>query len=106
MNSFCVGSLIDPSHVLTAAHCVTSPDQPEAYTITTGRHNLGQPSGNEQTITAEQIFVHEQYNSETIMDDIAIIRLSRPVQISETANVICLPGPLANDEGDTVWIGT
>ena len=60
---------------------------------------------NEETIVAERIFMHELYNTATSENDIAVIRLSRPVTISDKVNVICLPGPEANAANETVWVG-
>lgn len=42
---------------------------------------------------ASRIFLHEQYNSRSHAHDIAVIRLSRPVELNSYVNLICLPGP-------------
>lgn len=68
-------------------------------------HDIGQPVYGEQVIAAEKIFLHEQYNSNTQEHDIAIIRLAKPITISDKVNVICLPGPEANNHNTTVWVG-
>jgi hypothetical protein len=49
--------------------------------------------------------MHEHYNKQTQENDIAIIRLSKPVTISDKINVICLPGPEAHNTNETVWVG-
>jgi secreted trypsin-like serine protease len=64
-----------------------------------------QSISSEQRIAAERIFMHEQYNTMTNENDIAIIRLSKPVTISDKINVICLPGPEALNTDETVWVG-
>ena len=46
-----------------------------------GTHDINQPVYSEQKIVAERIFMHEQYNTATQENDIAIIRLSKPVTI-------------------------
>ena len=68
-------------------------------------HDINQPIYGEQRIVAERIFMHEQYNENTNENDIAIIRLSQPVTISDKINVICLPGPEALRANETVWVG-
>ena len=69
-----------------------------------GLHDINQPVYSEQQIVAERIFTHEQYNTDTQENDIAIIRLSKPVTISDKINVICLPGAEALNANETVWI--
>jgi len=102
--SLCGGTLIDTRHVLTAAHCLQTPIVTQKYLVYVGVHDINQPVSSEQKIVAERIFKHEQYNTETSENDIAIIRLSKPVTISDKINVICLPGPEAHNTNETVWI--
>ncbi|CAF0909839.1 unnamed protein product [Adineta steineri] len=102
-NGLCGGSLIDTRHVLTAAHCLKIPIVAQDYKVYVGLHDINQPIYEEQEIVAERIFMHEQYNTNTQENDIAIIRLSKPVTISDKINVICLPGAEANNANETVW---
>ncbi len=59
----------------------------------------------EQEIVAEKIWVHELYDSVNFQNDVAVIRLSKPVKISDKVNVICLPGAdVGKRVNETVWI--
>jgi len=103
-NNLCGGALIDTRHVLTAAHCIKTPFQASDYKVIIGAHEVNKPMYMEQELSVSKIWVHEQYNETTTANDVAVIRLTNPVQISDKVNVICLPGAEARNENDTVWV--
>jgi secreted trypsin-like serine protease len=98
----CGGSLVDERHVITAAHCITSTQDP--YTVTVGLHDRNGVTYMEQIIKVEKIYVHEQYDEATTTNDVAILYLSKSVQVTDKVNFICLPGAEAKID-EKVYLG-
>ncbi|UJR16133.1 hypothetical protein I4U23_003044 [Adineta vaga] len=109
MNKFCIdtcgGTLIDSSHVLTAAHCIQGKDLTK-ISITAGMHNRQNDESNSRQVrNVDWIFLHPDWNSETLENDLAILRLSKPVQFNDYVQAACLPGPDPQSNSNVILIG-
>uniref|UniRef100_A0A8C1KVY0 pancreatic elastase II n=1 Tax=Cyprinus carpio TaxID=7962 RepID=A0A8C1KVY0_CYPCA len=79
-------SLISNQWVLTAAHCISSG---RTYRVYLGKHNLKEEENGSVAIATGKIIVHRCWNSFTIRNDIALIKLESAVTPSYTPT--CLP---------------
>lgn len=92
---------MDHYHVLTAAHKVEgNQNTPENLTVYLG---VWDPTNldDAQRTSVKEVLIHEAYVKETLLNDVAILRLVNPVVlgVQDTVNTICLPDNTDNFTG-------
>ncbi|KAM3875334.1 transmembrane protease serine 2-like [Diretmus argenteus] len=88
----CGGAIIAPYWIVTAAHCVAGNSDPEDWTVYAG---IVSPLGSlfKPRHSVSRILAHDSYSSFTLRNDIALMRLSNPLDITSSRNIgpVCLP---------------
>lgn len=86
--SMCGGSIISPSFVLTAAHCVNTYGKKPFWIrvfYNTSKMKKGPSVGVDRTI------IHPKFTWDTLANDIALLKLRYPVEFDTYVEPICLP---------------
>uniref|UniRef100_A0A1B6C3N6 Peptidase S1 domain-containing protein n=1 Tax=Clastoptera arizonana TaxID=38151 RepID=A0A1B6C3N6_9HEMI len=91
-NQFCGGSLITSSYIVTAAHCVYKCDQLTVLIGATDLSNATHPANQVmQTMNGTSVITHPAFTTDNFYYDIAVVKLQKPVTLSDTVGVIRLP---------------
>lgn len=103
---FCGGSLIDQTHILTAAHCVAHMSQVDIQNLRVrlGAHNIRSFEASSQDFKVARVVRHKDYDSRRLYNDVAMLTLERAVDFNSKARPVCLDRSASTYEGDTVVV--
>lgn len=89
------GALIDNLHILTAAHRITAFTSGVQLRVRLGEwdaSNTREPLPAQEQVVS-RIFIHPNFNPNNLKNDVAILRLTTPINLGQypTISTICLP---------------
>nr|Q9TXD8.1 RecName: Full=Venom peptide isomerase heavy chain [Agelenopsis aperta]AAB34914.1 peptide isomerase heavy chain [Agelenopsis aperta] len=102
----CGGAIINVNWILTAAHCFDQPIVKSDYRAYVGLRSILHTKENTvQRLELSKIVLHPGYKPKKDPDDIALIKVAKPIVIGNYANGICVPKGVTNPEGNATVIG-
>ncbi|CAN9509078.1 unnamed protein product [Ophioblennius macclurei] len=87
----CGGSIISEDWVLSAAHCFPNPNDVGSYIIYVGRYQLNSFNPHESSHRVSYVVIPSGYDQPHAGKDVALVRLSSPLQWSDHVRPVCLP---------------
>lgn len=86
----CGGTLINDQWIVSAAHCFYRWKRLSDYAITLGSHDRDDMDDTQVNSKLGGIWVHENYDTRTLDNDIALLKLENPVSLTDYIDTACV----------------
>merc|ERR1712106_380561 len=98
--AMCGATLLNKRYAMTAMHCV---EEATSLVVALGEHNIRADIENHQakTIQVERVIKRSDYDTNSVNNDIALLRLAQEVDLTSTIVPACLPS--TNSQKYTGW---
>jgi len=101
MTHFCGGSVINENWVMTAGHCCAG-QTPAFMHVVAGGIKLNNNEGEEEKRDLDKIIGHPDYDSNQLTNDICLLKLKSPLEMTDFIQPIALPAPMSETEAGTI----
>lgn len=100
---YCAGALITNKYVITAAHCFYKINY-SMVKLVIGDHDRSHFSKHQTTRRISHIHLHKEFDQDTFNNDIALLRMNKPVVFSDHIRPVCLPTTVRAYDGENATI--
>jgi len=88
----CGGSLIGNQWIMTAGHCVATDTFASKYKVKLGVHDKSNNNERGELVALiDAVYVHPEFEVDTTSYDVALLKLSKPINFTDHIAPICLP---------------
>jgi len=91
--SYCGGSIINKRWIVTAAHCTSEGMTAKRLRIVLGEYDTSKKDSTEKEYAVSKVVNHPQYNTNSLKNDISLLKTTKEIVYTDYIIPVCLPAP-------------